>query len=197
MLQTMPDPCPSFPPLFPPPSNNLWWSQCPPCHLFPRFVSPQFVVEPPLSSSVFSPWQNFPSKFCPPPSSICGRIPPRIVSPPVRRCILSCMTLPRPPQWRYECFSDAINTHSSGKAGPKIFSRRIPEIFPVLTPLPGAAGATSKPDFSSSNFHRPPSSSCAIFLCGVLWLSQPNCEGPSVKIFLPSIHTWEGVMRIL
>ena len=120
----MSPPATFFPALFP---LNLWWSS--------------------LSSLSFCPLAEFPLQ-------VLSLFPPRIVSPPVRRCILSCMTLPRPPQWRYECFSDAINTHSSGKAGPKIFSRKIPEIFPVLTPLPGAAGATSKPDFSSSNFHR-------------------------------------------
>ena len=95
---------PSFPALFPP---NLWRS--------------------PLSSSVFPPslWGRISLPSFPPSSSICGRIPSHChCQPPVRRCILRRLTLPSLPQWRYECFSDVINTHSGGKAGPKIFSRK-------------------------------------------------------------------------
>ena len=87
-----PTPAPSFPP------NNLCWSQCPPCHLFPllpRFVSPQFVAEPPLLLRLFPPslWGRISLPSFPPSSSICGRIPSHC-QPPVRRCILSSVTLP-------------------------------------------------------------------------------------------------------
>ena len=109
-------------------------------------------------------WGRISLPSFPPSSSICGRIPSHChCQPPVRRCILSRLTLPRLPQWRYECFSDVINTHSGGKAGPKIFSRKFLEFPPVLAPPPRCRGRASKPDFSSSNFHRPPSRGAQYF----------------------------------
>ena len=155
-----PTPGPSFPP------NNLCWSQCPPCHLFPSFPAlfPPNLWRSPLSS-FFPPASGaeFPFQVSPPPQFVAESPSHCHCQPPVRRCILSRLTLPRLPQWRYECFSDVINTHSGGKAGPKIFSRKFLEFPPVLAPPPRCRGRASKPYFSSSNFHRPPSRGAQYF----------------------------------
>ena len=157
-----PTPGPSFPP------NNLCWSQCPPCHLFPllpRFVSPQFVAEPPLLLR-FSPQlvgQNFPSKFPPLLLNLWQNPLTLSLSAPCQTLYSEQCDTSQLPQWRYECFSDVINTHSGGKAGPKIFSRKFLEFPPVLAPPPRCRGRASKPDFSSSNFHRPPSRGAQYF----------------------------------
>ena len=89
-----------FPPIFASPPNNLRWSQCPLLHLFPS----KSLCFPSICGRILLPlnlWgAEFPFKFFPP--QFLPQFPPSH--------IVSCRTtLTRLPQWRYECFSDAIN----------------------------------------------------------------------------------------
>ena len=88
-----------FPPIFASPQITCGGLSVPSYTSSPpsRFVSPQFVAE--FSSPSTCGGQNFPSSFS--LLNFCHNFPSHIVS---------CRTtLTRLPQWRYECFSDAIN----------------------------------------------------------------------------------------
>ena len=107
--------------------------------------------------------QNFPSKFSPLLLNLWQNPLTLSLSAPCQTLYSEQCDTSQLPQWRYECFSHVINTHSGGKAGPKIFSRKFLEFPPVLAPPPRCRGRASKPDFSSSNFHRPPSRGAQYF----------------------------------
>ena len=82
------------------PPNNLRWSQCPLLHLFPS----KSLCFPSICGRILLPlnlWgAEFPFKFFPP--QFLPQFPPSNI-------VSSRTTLTRLPQWRYECFSDAIN----------------------------------------------------------------------------------------
>ena len=124
-----PTPAPSFPP------NNLCWSQCPPCHLFPSFPAlfPPNLWRSPLSSSVFSPpacGAEFPFQVPPLLLNLWQNPLTLSLSAPCQTLYSAPFDTSQLPQWRYECFSHVINTHSGGKAKPKIFSRKFLEFLP-------------------------------------------------------------------
>ena len=82
------------------PPNNLRWSQCPLLHLFPS----KSLCFPSICGRILLPlnlWgAEFPFKFFPP--QFLPQFPPSNI-------VSSRTTHTRLPQWRYECFSDAIN----------------------------------------------------------------------------------------